>query len=454
MKTLYFECNMGAAGDMLMASLYEICDQKDFFLQTMNKAFAPYGIEVTPESVKKCGISGTHMHVSIHGEEEGGPHTHAHSPISVEHVHAQEHAELTEHVHTHGADAHDLEQEHSHGDHTHPHVHASYTAILEQIQGLRLPEAVKKNAAAVYELIGNAEAKVHNSTLDQIHFHEVGTLDALADVCGVSLLLYLIAPEKIYASPVHVGSGFVKCAHGVLPVPAPATAELLKGIPFYSGSVTGELLTPTGAALLKHFVEKFQPMPAMTLSQIGYGMGQKDFEIANCVRAFLGDLDVPADTQTSSAAVPDSSTEQHTFGCDDQIIGLSCNLDDMTGESIGFAVEALLDAGALDVYTLPIQMKKGRPGTLFTCLCETADKEKFTKLIFRYTTTRGLRYTTYERAKLTSTFETVSTPSGDIRIKKSTGYDTEHEKAEFEDVRAIAKKEGLTLDEVLRQISR
>lgn len=479
MKTLYFECNMGAAGDMLMASLYEICDQKDFFLQTMNKAFAPYGIEVTPESVKKCGISGTHMHVSIHGEEEGVPHTHAHSPISGEHVHAQEHTELTEHVHTHGADAHDLEQEHSHdadahshgqehshdtdahshghshGDHTHPHVHASYTAILEQIQGLRLPEAVKKNSAAVYELIGNAEAKVHNSTLEQIHFHEVGTLDALADVCGVSLLLYLIAPEKIYASPVHVGSGFVKCAHGVLPVPAPATAELLKGIPFYSGSVTGELLTPTGAALLKHFVEKFQPMPAMTLSQIGYGMGQKDFEIANCVRAFLGDLDVPAvDTNASSAAVPDSSTEQHAFGCDDRIIGLSCNLDDMTGESIGFAVEALLDAGALDVYTLPIQMKKGRPGTLFTCLCETADKEKFTKLIFRYTTTRGLRYTSYERAKLASTFETVSTPSGDIRIKKSTGYDTEHEKAEFEDVRAIARKEGLTLDEVLRQISR
>ena len=518
MKTLYFECNMGAAGDMLMASLYEICDQKAFFLQTMNKAFAPYGIEITPESVKKCGISGTHMHVSIHGEEEGGPHTHAHNPISGEHVHVQEHAELTEHVHTHSADAHDLEQEHSHdadahshgqehshdtdahshehahshdadahshgqehfhdtdahshehahshdadahshehahGDHTHPHVHASYTAILEQIQGLRLPEAVKKNAAAVYELIGNAEAKVHNSTLEQIHFHEVGTLDALADVCGVSLLLYLIAPEKIYASPVHVGSGFVKCAHGVLPVPAPATAELLKGIPFYSGSVTGELLTPTGAALLKHFVEKFQPMPAMTLSQIGYGMGQKEFEIANCVRAFLGDLDAPADTQTSSAAAtPDSSTEQHAFGCDDRIIGLSCNLDDMTGESIGFAVEALLDAGALDVYTLPIQMKKGRPGTLFTCLCETADKEKFTKLIFRYTTTRGLRYTSYERAKLTSTFETVSTPSGDIRIKKSTGYDTEHEKAEFEDVRAIAKKEGLTLDEVLRQISR
>ena len=469
MKTLYFECNMGAAGDMLMASLYEICDQKEFFLQTMNKAFTPYGIEITPESVKKCGISGTHMHVSIHGEEECAGHTHEHSHAEdipehthehshaediPEHTHEHSHAEdMPEHTHEHShAEIQEHTHEHSHGDHDHPHVHAGYTAILEQIHTLRLPEAVRKNAAAVYELIGNAEAKVHHSTLEQIHFHEVGTLDALADVCGVSLLLYLIAPEKIYTSPVHVGSGFVKCAHGILPVPAPATAELLKGIPFYTGTVTGELLTPTGAALLKHFTDNFQAMPTMTLENTGYGMGQKDFEIANCVRAFLGDMEAASASCDQEASAFKTGEAVEDSDCDDTILGLSCNLDDMTGEAMGFAVEALLDAGALDVYTLPIQMKKGRPGILFTCLCDLTEKDKFTELLFRYTTTRGLRYSTYRRAKLTSTFETVQTPSGDIRIKKSSGYSVEREKAEFEDVRAIAKKDGCTLDDVLKLV--
>lgn len=386
MKTLYFECKMGAAGDMLMAALYEICSQKKLFLQTMNQAFSEYGIQISPEESKKCGISGTHMHVVIKGEEEG--------------------------VHTH----------------EHAHTHHSYQSILAQIEYLQLPAQVKADAAAIYHLIGESESAVHNTTLEQIHFHEVGTLDALADVCGCAFLMHLIAPEKVFASPLHVGSGFVKCAHGILPVPAPATAELLKGIPFYTGSIKGELLTPTGAAILRHYVESFEEMPVMTLQQTGYGMGQKDFETANCVRTFLGD--------------------SKADGYDDKILSISCNLDDMTGESVSFATETLLNAGALDVYTIPVQMKKSRPGIILTCLCPLSEKEKFTNLFFQHTTTRGIRYAVYERAKLVSTFETKETPYGKIRIKKSSGYHVNHEKPEFEDLKAIALKQGCSLDDV------
>ena len=253
-------------------------------------------------------------------------------------------------------------------------------------------------------------------------------MDALADVCGCALLIYLITPEKVFASPLHVGSGFVKCAHGILPVPAPATAELLKGIPFYTGSIKGELLTPTGAAILRHYVEGFEEMPVMTLEHIGYGMGQKDFEIANCVRTFLGDV--------------------QANGYDDKILSISCNLDDMTGEDISFAAETLFNAGALDVYTIPIQMKKGRPGIILTCLCPLSEKENFTNLFFQHTTTRGIRYAVYERVKLVSTFETKETPYGKIRIKKSSGYHVNHEKPEFEDLKAIAFKQGCSLKDV------
>lgn len=415
MKTLYFECKMGAAGDMLMAALYEICDQKDIFLQTMNEAFSEYGIQILAEESKKCGISGTHMHVIINGEEEvvssdAAAHHHTHAEQQSDHSHTDS---LTE-----------QESHHLH------HSHHSYPSILAQIEHLQLPAQVKADAAAIYQLIGNAEASVHNTTLEQIHFHEVGTMDALADVCGCALLMHLIAPEKILSSPLHVGSGFVRCAHGVLPVPAPATTEILKGIPFYTGSIKGELLTPTGAAILRHYVESFQEMPVMALEQTGYGMGQKDFETANCVRAFLGDVT--------------------TGDYDDKILSISCNLDDMTGEAISFASESLLNAGALDVYTIPIQMKKGRPGIILTCLCPLSEKETFTRLFFQHTTTRGVRYAVYERAKLTSTFEVKETSFGKIRIKKSSGYHATHEKPEFEDLKAIALNQGCSLENVLK----
>lgn len=432
MNTLYFECNMGAAGDMLMSALYEICTEKELFLQKMNEAFAPFHVTVSAEASKKCGITGTNMRILIDGKEEGNVHTHD--------MHASE-----EHLHH----EHSLE-EHSHHEHSSEeaghtgHSHASYASVLAHINALPFPQEVKKHSAAIYELIGNAEAKVHNTTLEQIHFHEVGTIDALVDVTGCSYLLYLIAPEEIISSPIHVGSGFVHCAHGVLPVPAPATAEILKGIPYYTGSVTTELCTPTGAAILKHFVTHFCSMPPLSISQIGYGMGHKDFEAANCVRAFYG--------ERLTLETPESNSEEYGFPYDDSVLSISCNLDDMTGEALGLATEILLSAGALDVYTTAVQMKKNRPGFLLTCICPPEERDRFTGLFFLHTTTRGVRYQLFSRAKLESTFETRHTAYGDVKIKKSTGYGIEKEKAEFEDLKAIVLKHhgSISLDDVRR----
>ena len=437
-QTLYIECDMGAAGDMLMGALYEVCPEKELFLEKMNEAFSPYDITIEPVPAKKCGIAGTHMNVSIHGKEEHEyEHTHEHTHgenTLADHHH--EHAEATDH--------------HEHvGTADHHHEHRDYPTILKEIQSLPLPNAVKKDAASVYTLIGSAEAKVHKSDLSQIHFHEVGSLDALADVVGCCYLIHLIAPDDILCSPVHVGNGFVKCAHGVLPVPAPATAELLKGIPSYKGTISSELLTPTGAALLRYFVKSFTAMPPLSVHAIGYGMGTKDFEIANCVRVFMGEPYVAAKKPGTEQETDDFSD----FACDDTVLSISCNIDDMTGEAIGLATEILFAAGALDVFTTPIQMKKNRPGILLTCLCPPEERDRFTVLFFLHTTTRGVRYQIFERAKLESTFETRHSSYGNIRIKKSSGYGIEKEKPEFEDLKSIVQQHNYTisLDDVKKQ---
>lgn len=400
MKVIYLDCSMGAAGDMLMAALYELLEDKQAFLDMMRSLGLP-GIEISAEPAVKCGITGTHMKVLVHGSEE----------LDALHDHLHEHA-----------------HEHSH-DHEHHH-HTGLHEIEHLLSHLDLPQTVRDDALAVYHRIAEAESKVHGRPVDQIHFHEVGTLDALADVVGVCLLMHLLAPEKVYASSVHVGSGQVRCAHGILPVPAPATALLLAGVPIYGGAIQGELCTPTGAALLTHFVTKFGELPAMRLLKSGYGMGTKDFPAANCVRAMLGEQDAPTE----------------------EILELSCNLDDCTGEAIGFAMERLLDAGALDVYWTSVGMKKNRPGILLTCMCRPLDREKMVELLFRHTTTLGVRESAFRRYTLSRESKTIQTPDGDIRVKVSTGYGVAREKPEFEDLAKIARETGKSLSELQKNI--
>jgi uncharacterized protein (TIGR00299 family) protein len=251
-------------------------------------------------------------------------------------------------------------------------------------------------------------------------------MDAVADIVGVCMLMEELAPDVILSSPINVGKGHVRCAHGTLPVPAPATAHILQGIPIYSDDTEGELCTPTGAALLKYFVSEFGNMPVMRVSRIGYGMGKKDFKAANCVRVLFGE----------------------TADMKGMIAELCCNLDDMTPEAIGFAQEQLFEADALDVYTIPIGMKKSRPGILLSCICRMEDREKMIRLIFKHTTTLGIREYLCNRYTLERSMTSMDTEYGAVRIKKVSGWGITREKAEYEDLARIARERDVSLSDL------
>lgn len=415
MKTLYIECNMGAAGDMLMAALLELHENPDDFLERLNKIGLP-GVEVTAGPAEKCGLVGTQVRVKIHGQEE--------ETEDLGHGHSHRHDHHGHHDHSHDHD-HADHHEHSDDDHHH-HDHSSLHAIEHLLEDLQISQKVRDHALAVYNLIAQAESESHGLPLSQVHFHEVGSLDAVADIVGVSMLIEELAPEKIFASPVHVGSGQVKCSHGILPVPAPATARILKDVPIYGGGVSGELCTPTGAALLKHFVEDFISMPLMKVEKTAYGMGKKDFASANCVRLFWG----------------------RTESNNQEVVELVCNIDDMTAEDLAFAQEELFREGALDVYLTPVSMKKNRLGHKLSCMCNKDEKDKFVSLIFKHTTTLGMREIISKRHILSRMQEERTTELGQVTYKVSQGYDIIKEKAEYEDLARIAREHKLSLVQV------
>ena len=404
MKTLYIECNMGAAGDMLLASLAELTGDVKACEDKLNSLGIP-DVKYEFEKNVKCGIEGTHAHVIVSGVEED------------EHMHEHHHHDH-HHEHTHEEHAHTHKHEHEH-EHEHHHHHTSMGDIGNIIGGLNVSDKVKADALAVYGLIAEAESKAHGKPVTDIHFHEVGTMDAVADIVGVCVLMEQLGADKIIVSPLATGFGQVRCAHGILPVPAPATASIIEGIPTYSGSVEGELLTPTGAALLKHFADSFGSRPVMAIAKTGYGMGKKDFEKANMLRTFIGE-------------------EQNED--DNKVIEMSCNVDDMTGEEIGYATGVLMNSGALDVFTTPVYMKKNRPGILITCIVKPEDKEKFAKLIFEHTTTIGIRYTAMDRYRLARREEKVMTKYGEVSVKVSEGFGVTRVKPEYDDIAGIADK--------------
>lgn len=400
MKTLYLDCGMGAAGDMLTAALVELLPNPDEFIEKLNALSIP-DVQFVKESVVKCGITGTHISVLVGGAEE------------------------SEGMHEH----HDHQHYHGHA-HNHEHRHSGMHDIEHVISNLDIPDKVREDILAVYGLIAEAESHVHGVPVTEIHFHEVGTPDAVADVTAVCMLMDLLSPDEVVVSPVHVGSGQVKCAHGILPVPAPATAYILRDVPIYGGSIQGELCTPTGAALLKHFATRFGDMPVIKTRAIGYGMGKKDFPRANCVRAMLGDTTAQTDTVSE----------------------LSCNVDDMTAEAIGFAMERLFEGGAYEVYTVPIGMKKSRPGTLLRVICASADKEKIVGLLFKHTSTIGVRESVTHRFVLERRIESVQTDFGEVHRKVSSGYGVSRIKYEHDDLARIAKEQNISLDDVRKHI--
>ena len=389
MKTLYLDCGMGAAGDMLTAALLELFPHPEKISDELNTLGIPH-VEFSAEKTSKCGIMGTHMSVKIHGEEE---HAHNHT-------------------------------------HSHHHTHSSLHDIEHILSYMHIDPKIRQDVMAVYHLIAEAESRAHGVPVTEIHFHEVGNLDAIADVTAVCILMDRLAPEKIIVSPVHVGSGHVHCAHGILPVPAPATAHILQGCPIYGGKIRGELCTPTGAALLKYFADDFGEMPVMKVSAIGYGMGKKDFEAANCLRAMFGEMDSSKDVMYE----------------------LNCNVDDMTGEQIGFALEHFLKAGAVDAFTIPINMKKSRPGTLIRVICKEELKETLIQAIFKFTSTAGIRETKVTRSILDRSITEAETPYGKIRRKDYSGYGVSRFKYEYDDLARIAFELDLSIEELLKKI--
>ncbi len=412
MKTLYLDLSMGAAGDMLAAALLELLPDPDSFLAELNGLGIP-GVRYQRERAVKCGVTGTHLAVTVDGEEE---HSHDHHPHDHRH----------EHHHDQGTHDHEHRHGHEHGSHHHSGIHDIAHIILD----LALPSKVKDDVMAVYALIAQAESHVHGAPVTEIHFHEVGTMDAVADITAVCLLMDRLAPDLVTASPVHVGSGQVRCAHGILPVPAPATAHILRDVPIYGGQIQGELCTPTGAALLRHFAAQFGPMPLMRTQAVGYGCGKKDFEAANCVRAMLGEAGDGGD----------------------QVAVLSCNLDDMTAEALGFAVERLFEAGALDAYTVPAGMKKSRPGVLLQAICRIQDRQAVTEALFRHTTTLGIRESVSRRYVLERSVQALDTPWGPVRRKESSGYGVFRVKYEYEDLARIAREQKISLDQARRLV--
>lgn len=386
MKTLYFDCSMGAAGDMLTAALLGLVPDREAILSELNRALGGLAV-VSTEKVMRCGVCGLHVRVDIAGDEEG-------------------------------------EEPHHH------HAHTSIGELRSLLAASPVSDKVRADAIAVFDHLARAESEVHGVETENVHFHEVGSIDAVADVLGVCLLVEKLSPERILASPVCTGGGTVKCAHGILPVPAPATERLLRGIPWYAGEIQSELCTPTGAALLRHFVSGFVPMPPMRVEKCGYGMGKKEFPRLNALRAFWGESE----------------------GGTEELFELACNLDDMTGEEIGFALDQLFAAGALDAWTSPIGMKKSRPGVLLGCLCREERREELLRCLFRHTTTLGVRERRCARYALERTTETAHTPCGDVRVKVSRGWGAVRRKAEYDDLAALARENGVSLREIKEAI--
>ena len=439
MRNLYFDCKMGVAGDMMAAALLGLMEDESKAVDSLNELGIP-GVEYQLTKVAKCGIQGNHLSVIINGTEEVAEDGYAHhSHEHDEHSHAHDIQSSGSHVsvhhhdddNDHDNDHHHEEEGHYHEDSGHHHVHRSLYDIEDIIENLNTSKEVKSDIREVYELLAEAESTVHGVPVSQIHFHEVGNMDAIADVAAVCYLMHELEPDSVIVSPINVGSGTVKCAHGILPVPAPATAFLLTDIPSYeSDRIESELCTPTGAALVKYFADKFEKQPVMIVKNIAYGMGKKDFIQANALRAILG---ITAD-----------ETEQ--------IVELSCNIDDMTPEEVGFATDRLFKAGALEVYTVSADMKKNRPGLVFYCICKLEDRDEILHLMFANTTTLGIRENICNRYTLARAIEKIETPYGEIRVKRSTGYNVDRAKLEYDDLAGIAETTGKPILELKKEL--
>jgi pyridinium-3,5-bisthiocarboxylic acid mononucleotide nickel chelatase len=444
MRIAYLECFSGISGDMFLGALVDAGVSPRLLEDTV--AALGLGAKLEISRVVRSGISATKVDVWVEGEKDMPREeywakqnaAHAAAPALIEasghHEHPHEHGHSHSHEHTH---SHTSAGDHA--PHTHGHTHRGLNEIRKIISAARISDQAKKTATAVFQALGAAEAKIHNVPVEEIHFHEVGAVDAIVDIVCAAVGAEALAVDEFVCSPLNVGGGTVHCAHGTFPVPAPATLELLREAPVYSSGVQAELVTPTGAAIVKTLVRRFEAFPPMQVETAGYGAGSRDFERnPNVVRLVIGDVAKPLDKVNSET-----------------ISVLEANIDDLNPQVFGYVLDRLLQEGALDVFGVPVQMKKNRPGTLLTVLCKSEDAGKLTQLIFAETTTLGVRQRQEVRQTLARRWENVRTQWGEVRIKIASMNGTVTNYApEYEDCRRIAAEHHVPLKTVMQEATR
>lgn len=434
MKVLYYDCFCGISGDMNLAALIDLGVPKEYLVKELSKLNLDSEYEIKIEESSKLGITGTRVDVILKDKLEDKTH------IAEQALHGHKHTHRIEHYDHHsGEDHHHAENneshEHSHEEHVHNHEHhhRNLKDIEEIINSSDLSDKVKKISLNMFMKVAEAEAKVHGKDLYEVHFHEVGAIDSIVDMVGAAICLEYLKVDKIIASPVQVGGGFVKCAHGLMPVPAPATVEILKNIPINTAIVQFETTTPTGAAILSANADEFTPKVDFSIKKIAYGIGHRDLEIPNVLRVYLGEKEISEKVE-----------EQYI---------VETNIDDMNPELYGYVEERLFEVGALDVFKTPILMKKGRPAIKLSVLTNEKVERDVLDVIFEETTSIGVRKYKVEKIMLNREFSKVKTEYGDITIKKAyyKGKLVKY-KPEYEECRTIAKEKNISIDKVYKSV--
>ena len=461
MKILYFDCFSGISGDMTLGALLDLGVDESAFRRELSKLKLE-GYEIKISTKLKSGIAGKDVDVVLHGHDHGHGHGHDHGhdhEHNHDHVHGHGHDHAHEHNHDHD---HAHEHNHDHGHkHDHAHGHRNLRDIENLIDGSDLKQEVKSFSKKVFREIAGAEAKVHDKDLFEVHFHEVGAVDSIVDIVGAAICLHLLGVDKVCSSPLHDGTGFILCQHGYMPVPVPAVMEMLagSGIPLVTEDVNTELVTPTGMGIIKCLASSFGKMPAIRIEKTGYGMGKRETGKFNALRVVLGTLDEdePVNDQAANAeTLKDKTAKMNDKSVSplEKILVLETNIDDMSPEIQGYAMERLLEAGALDVYQTPIQMKKNRPATMMTVLCRKQDEEAMVQILLEETSTLGVRRSEMERYCMEREFIKVVTHYGEVRMKVASLGKIEKAMPEYEDCRRIAKEMGIPIREVYQSALR
>jgi len=447
MKILYYDCFAGISGDMNLGAMIDVGVDAEYLIAELQKLKLE-GYEIRVSEQQRKGITGTRVEVILTGNEHEHHHDHGHS-----HGHGHNNLgnpgnifdKLKRRIIPEYYQ--ELEREHQH-----EHEHRNLKDIEKIIGNSELSDKVKTMSLDIFRMVAQAEAKIHGKPIEEVHFHEVGAVDSIVDIVGAAICIDYLSPDRIIASPVEMGGGFVNCAHGRFPVPAPATLEIMKGKPMKMGAVPFETATPTGVAILAALADEFTEKPEFTIVKTGYGIGHRDTEIPNVLRVCIGEIDENHVGITNSAQKKTYQTASTMETTVDAVV-MECNIDDMNPERYAYVMERLFEAGADDVYLQNIMMKKSRPAVMLSVLCDPEKIPAIEHLLFTETTTLGVRYRYVKKTMLDRRTATVDTPWGQVRIKEAY-YQGEklRTKPEYDDCAAIARKHGISIEKVYREI--